>query len=284
MATVAVLDDDLAMDLLTEALQFRGHDSYRVSSVDEAMKRLDQLVKADLVVLDIILPWPVDCTDSVRNQDRTAGMHVLREIRSKRQDLPVLAYSATQDAHVIEALGDDPSTDFFSKWERHSMRDLIHRIYERIGLDHTRDMPQSFIVHGRDETAKLEVKNYLQNELGLPEPTILHEQPNLGRTVIEKFETYAALASIIFVVLTPDDAAAGPDENDDEKRRARQNVIFEMGYFLGVLGRASGRVILLHSGPVEIPSDIAGVCYIDISGGVERAGEQIRKELAHVIR
>ena len=53
-----------------------------------------------------------------------------------------------------------------------------------------------------------------------------------------------------------------------------------MGFFCGAFGRRSGRVILLHKGPVELPSDIAGVIWIDISSGVKAAGEEIRKEIA----
>jgi predicted nucleotide-binding protein len=54
-----------------------------------------------------------------------------------------------------------------------------------------------------------------------------------------------------------------------------------MGYFLGTLGRRSGRIILLYRGPIDLPSDISGVIFIDISGGIEAAGESIRKEVAH---
>lgn len=137
-----------------------------------------------------------------------------------------------------------------------------------------------FIVHGHDETAKLQLKNYLQNILRLPEPIILHEQPSLGRTIIEKFEAYAVQANLVFVLLTPDDRMSTNEQSDQEKRRARQNVIFEMGYFLGQLGRSSGRVLLLHKGNIDIPSDIAGIIYIDISHGIEAAGENIRRELS----
>ena len=54
------------------------------------------------------------------------------------------------------------------------------------------------------------------------------------------------LSALVFVLLTPDDTVAKGDETDDLKRRARQNVVFEMGYFLGTLGRRSSRVILLY--------------------------------------
>ena len=141
---------------------------------------------------------------------------------------------------------------------------------------------QSFIVHGHDDKMKLELKNYIQNTLHLPEPIILHEKPNLGRTIIQKFEDYAAISSIVFVILTPDDIGASEHDSDDTKRRARQNVIFEMGYFLGTLGRESGRVLLLYRPPLELPSDISGVVYINISNGVDKAGEEIRQEIENV--
>ena len=131
----------------------------------------------------------------------------------------------------------------------------------------------TFIVHGHDTVAKLELKDYLQNTLGFPEPIILHQQPNKGRTVIEKFEDVSGDVDLALVLLTPDDIAQGG------KYRARQNVVYELGYFVGTFGRKSGRVILLHKGNVEIPSDLAGVIYIDISNGITAAGEEIRSEI-----
>ena len=136
---------------------------------------------------------------------------------------------------------------------------------------------RSFIVHGHDEVAKLGLKDYLQNTLSLPEPIILHQQPNKGRTVIEKFEECSEDVDVAFVLLTPDDIGGIPE--GEQRERARQNVIFELGFFVGRFGRRSGRIIVLHKGDLEIPSDLAGVVYIEISSGVESAGEKIRKEL-----
>jgi predicted nucleotide-binding protein len=87
---------------------------------------------------------------------------------------------------------------------------------------------------------------------------------------------------VVCVVITPDDVGAAATDSDDLKRRGRQNVIFELGYFLGQLGRKSGCVLLLHHGPLELPSDLAGVIYIDISNGIDSAAEQIRLELENV--
>ena len=138
---------------------------------------------------------------------------------------------------------------------------------------------RSFIVHGHDHQSLYELKDYLQNTLKLAEPVILRKMPGLGKTLIEKFESESEAVELVFVLLTPDDEVANPGEPDAHKRRARQNVILELGFFLGKLGRKSGKILLLHKGPLEIPSDIAGIEYIDITNGIESAGEAFRREL-----
>ena len=132
---------------------------------------------------------------------------------------------------------------------------------------------RAFIVHGHDRQMMLETKDYLQNVLGLPEPIVLAQRASGGLTIIEKFESYSEQVDVAIVLLSPDDHLDG-------ENRARQNVVFELGYFLGKFGRRSGRVVCLHKGTVAIPSDLAGIIYVDVSNGVESAGEQIRKELA----
>jgi len=112
---------------------------------------------------------------------------------------------------------------------------------------------------------------------------VLREKPNRGRTIIEKFEDLAGRIDCVFVLLTPDDAGVNLS-TDDERRRARQNVVFELGFFYAKLGRRSGRVIALRKGPIELPSDIQGIVWIDITKGIKAAGEEIRKEIEHIYR
>lgn len=119
-----------------------------------------------------------------------------------------------------------------------------------------------FIVHGHDEAAREKVARFLER-LALS-PIILHEQPNAGRTIIEKFEDFADVGFAV-VLLTPDDLGAAKANKADLKQRARQNVIFELGFFVGKLGR--NRVCALHTGDVELPSEIHGVVYVDLDGG-----------------
>ena len=127
------------------------------------------------------------------------------------------------------------------------------------------DSSKVFIVHGRDEGTKSLVARFLA-KLEL-EPVILDEQADKGRTIIEKFEGHAQEVRFAVVLLTPDDEGALQGEESDLKPRARQNVIFELGYFAGSLGR--NRVCAITKGDVEIPSDYDGVIYIplDDSGG-----------------
>ncbi|MDE2740255.1 MAG: nucleotide-binding protein [Gemmatimonadota bacterium] len=114
-----------------------------------------------------------------------------------------------------------------------------------------------FIVHGRDEGAKNIVARFLE-KLDL-KPVILAEMPAKGRTIIEKFEQHGQVGYAI-ILLTPDDAGSLQGDESDPKPRARQNVIFELGFFIGHLGRK--HVCALTKGDVEIPSDYAGIEYI----------------------
>ena len=120
-----------------------------------------------------------------------------------------------------------------------------------------------FIVHGHAEADKDSLARFL-TRLGL-EPIVLHEQASVGRTVIEKFETYSDDIAFAVILLTPDDVGKVADSSDPPSPRARQNVILELGYFMGRLGRA--RVCALYKGGVELPSDYQGVIYIDMDSG-----------------
>jgi predicted nucleotide-binding protein len=117
-----------------------------------------------------------------------------------------------------------------------------------------------FVVHGHQHGLKEEVARFLEKLR--QEVRILHEQPNLGKTLIEKFEQHADVAFAV-VLLTPDDRG-GPvsAEPPSLKLRARQNVIFELGYFVGRLGRS--RVCALFAPDVELPSDYQGVAFVPV--------------------
>jgi predicted nucleotide-binding protein len=123
---------------------------------------------------------------------------------------------------------------------------------------------QVFLVHGHSGEAKESVGRLLE-KTGSHQVVILHEQPSEGRTLIEKFEDHAKSSDHAVVLLTADDVggAAPAAKKADLRPRARQNVVFELGFFVGRLGRA--RVTVLYEDGVELPSDFKGVVYIPLA-------------------
>lgn len=151
-----------------------------------------------------------------------------------------------------------------------------------------------FIVHGHDVQPVKDLKVLLK-ELGL-KPLVLHEKASGGLTLAEKLEKYSETVGYTFVILTPDDvgteksvllplfrksavqAVASLRRLERMlKPRARQNVIFEMGYFWGLLKRK--KVCCLLKGEVERPSDIEGIVYIPFKDSVNERRDMIIKEL-----
>ncbi len=142
-----------------------------------------------------------------------------------------------------------------------------------------------FIVHGKDHSTVKELQVVLF-QLGL-NPKVLHEQASGSRTIIEQLEKCSKVG-YAFVILTPDDVAIEKsvyqkiaNKPEELKRnihdRARQNVILEFGYFMGLLTR--NRVCCLHKGDIELPSDMHGIHYIKFENSIEEIGSIIVKEL-----
>lgn len=120
-------------------------------------------------------------------------------------------------------------------------------------------LPKVFIVHGHDQEMRESVARALE-KLGL-DPIILHEQPNKGRTIMEKFTDYGDVGFAV-VLLSPDDMGYAKNENpENAKARARQNVILELGFFIGKLGRDRVVAIYRLHPSFEMPSDYSGVLY-----------------------
>jgi len=137
-----------------------------------------------------------------------------------------------------------------------------------------------FVVHGHDEVAKTSLEVFL-HEIGL-EPVVLHRQADEGLTVIEKFEKHSDVG-YAFILLTPDEVAylaseaSKPEAERRTELRARPNVIFEFGYFVGKLGRS--RVCCLYTGNVSLPSDVNGMVYKKYERSVEEVAYSVIKDL-----
>lgn len=184
--------------------------------------------------------------------------------------LPVSMMGESHSRQTIQTSYRDGIRDAAIKLE--SVRDLLRERFEGMSATVSAD-PMSarrkrgnrvFIVHGRDEAAKEAVARFV-SRFDL-DPIILHEQPNAGRTIIEKLEGHLDVDFAI-VLLTPDDVGGFAADPPTLQNRARQNVVLELGLFLGALGRK--HVCVLHKGNLELPSDFDGVVYVpmDDAGG-----------------
>lgn len=168
-----------------------------------------------------------------------------------------LKFPGTQKgSSVLHDLDLTNVTSLFIKWAPGYQK---KNTYEKI-LKPGNKNNQIFVVHGHDEEMKQSVARIIE-KLGL-KPIILHEQPHQGRTIIEKFTEYADGVSFAVVLLSPDDKGYKKDRSSEAaKFRARQNVILELGFFLGKLGRNNVVALFKNESNFELPSDYDGVLY-----------------------
>lgn len=135
-----------------------------------------------------------------------------------------------------------------------------------------------FVVHGHDGEVREAVARVIER-LGL-EAIILHEKTNKGRTIVEKLVEESDKAGFAVVLLTPDDVGRKRDADTQQDRpRARQNVVLELGYFLGKLGRSRVMAIYKPEDNFEIPSDYDGVVYSEFDAATSwryRLAEELR--------
>ena len=134
-----------------------------------------------------------------------------------------------------------------------------------------------FIVHGHDVGLKNELARFL-DRLQF-KPVILHELADKGRAILSKLQTELADIGYVFVLLTPDDVGAVVSKVKSQKKRARQNVLFEYGLLIGLLG--ADRVCAILKGDIEVPSDLSGILFkrLDETGTLDSIAVGLVKEL-----
>ena len=194
-------------------------------------------------------------------------------------EVPESIYFHEYESHIWQIWGSDTIKEFKDEIQRlvsHMQGDIDRSDLMECSttepqpvseMTKPKDLSQEiFIVHGHNEEMKQTVARIV-SKLGL-KPIILHEQPNGGKTIIEKFEFNAESINFAIILLSADDLAASVRDlngvKDEElkqrlEKRARQNVVFEMGYFTGKLGRAN--VFFLLQEGVAKPGDLDGIGY-----------------------
>lgn len=276
MKLLLVEDDAFFAQRVREYLIDHGVECDVVGTAQDALS--SALSCFDGAIVDIMLPNDPSTSGIPTDESRggyLAGIAVVRRLRKVNPKFPVVLLSSEVIGGEGQRWAKEHGHPFVFK---HEDRSRLLTALADLGLVTHVHRPRAFIVHGHDEILLAETKDYLQNKLGWPEPIVLRDQPNHGKTIIEKFEEHAGIIDIVFVLMSPDDTSFTPS-TDQELRRARQNVVFELGFFYGLIGRNEGRIIVLKKGKLELPSDIQGIVWIDVTNGVISSGERIRREV-----
>jgi predicted nucleotide-binding protein len=272
---ILFVDDDAFLRRpYIDALRDEGYEVIEAAGVKSALAQA-QTRDFDAVILDIMLPSGTFTSLETHGGFKT-GIALARELRDRLPEARILALTMSTDPEVQAWFTSDDSVAYANKRDV-PPSDIARQV---MNLVEGTKSPRVFIVHGRDSHALSELKTFLSRKLRISDPIVLAEQKSKGKTLIEKFEHYARNVDVVFVLAMADDLGRLAKPGGLNKPRARQNVVFELGYFLGALKRSTGRVILLYERGIELPSDIAGVVYIDISSGVDSAEAEIRRELA----
>ncbi len=233
-------------------------------------------------VVEIAIPLsdgemvPAGICNIARGGER-AGLVLGQIIRARYPEIKVVGYSGGSDSTVIDwfqIVGDGYLVKNRDIFPANALE-----IVERTLLGERKHRYRPFIVHGHDHEEMKVLASYIQDTLKMARPVILQREPSKSRTIFQKLEDLARLSSLVFVLLTPDDLAHANRDPSDPAHRARQNVIFELGYFLGRHRSEQRRLIVLKKGELELPSDIEDLICIDVTGGIQAADREIQREL-----
>ena len=279
ISVLVVEDDELFRHLMCETLDDLGCEAVGCSTVQEAFAAARR-EKFALFIVDAMLPNSPDATGIGSVEARgglQTGVALLRRLGTEFKGIPAIVMTGYPNAEVQLWCRESGVVYMLKPIERSVLRQTLE---ELTGSKGRKRKPIVFIVHGQDQTALDELTSMLKVKFAVEKPIILRDQPGKGRTLIESLESFQHMVDIVFVLLTPDDKLCASGDSDDVKRCARQNVIFELGLFYGYLGRLSGRVVLLHRGGIDLPSDIQGIKWVDISKGVQSAESDIRSGLS----
>lgn len=245
--------------------------------------RAIELLKKQLEQIDNLLQLSYDDTE-VDKWDNITEQVIIKAFGKPHENLKAYHDAKYVGEHWVGMPVEAIQSNFIKRL--HKRKSLLEGFVEQLEAFGSVGEPQPivatrnlsskkvFIVHGHNEQTKSELALIL-TRLGF-EPIILHEQPSQGMTVIEKFEKHSDVG-FAFILLTPDDKGCKKEQVNNFLPRARQNVVFEFGFFVGKLGR--NRVCCLYTGDVELPSDLHGLIYLQFKSSVNEIQLDIVKEL-----
>ena len=226
----------------------------------------------------------------IRMPKASEGLGIAAKLIEKHPHIPIIIYTAYPIEDYLEDCIDIGVDGYISKMKIGSMSVLefeskIAAAQERAKRRSSlvrHDPTKVFIIHGHDHKNRNVLKTLLAKEYKL-KPVVLAEKAWKGRWILEKFFEEAGPCSMAIAILTPDDLIARRTKNGKRIKleqvydQARPNVIFEVGWFIGQLGKS--RIILLKKKGTQLPSDILGLGWIEFNKDVSDVKTEIKNEL-----
>lgn len=257
-----LLVDDVDIDVrkYRQALSFTG--SFELTSVKSAAHAIEaaRATAFDVAVLDLVMP-PDGLEDFETAFGEETGFQLAAQLVRLQPSVKIVILSHANARESLEPGFREKLNISAMLTKRDTSGIELVRTLDRVLGIRSMD-PSIFIVHGHDRDLVEFAKKAVKNELSA-DAIILDEQAGAALTIIEKFEKYAQAADAVIVLMSGDDIGSSRKMMSESQFRARQNVLFELGYFLGKFRRESGRVFILKKGELEIPTDLSGVGYID---------------------
>jgi len=275
------IDDEYLPPRIIDDLKDKGININHYTSVRQFIHDYNQMILANkssnyldnkIILMDVVLRDDSGTLSGTRDGEQT-GIALTREIIKKYPHQKIIGCSSWSDSKTKNWFWEH-CYGFLTKESEHLSNDIIKRLQEILLK---KRLPKTFIVHGWDLELRNDLRNHLVNDLHFPEPIILDKTSSVGKTIIEKIEEATIGVDLVFVLCTPDDTVIMPDGNT--YKQARPNVLIELGYFYGRLGRLSGKIIVIIKDKLNIPSDISGVTYIPINNNISEAYSTIKTEL-----
>lgn len=264
---------------LAESLRDQGFEVHLVPTPSEAASLLAASPRRFLAVIvdllmsgdTIMVPAPQGVELLETSHGLKAGITFGRWITRRWPDLNLIGVSTKADPHDPQVRWFKENTaGYFDKYTLFtSIRPLLLLLGRLVRESPAPETLKTFVIHGRDTTAKNEFIRFLETVLRIPDPIVLHEQPALGRSLLEELPASRDVFKLVFVLLAAKDFDPGPPD---------PAIFLEAGFFAAHCHPDRGKVLVLHRGAVKLQEPWPGLVCIDISQGLDRALDKIRSE------
>lgn len=241
-----VEDDENWCKYWEELLSLMGCKCYFANNWKDA---LDKLINkgADRLILDLHLGCGIE-----------DGLFLLDLMSERDIYVPtmVVSYSADLQCTKINCYDYSFVSEVISKNRIVKVKESFKRFLDNKKGIKMEQVAKIFLIFGHNREQFKRIKKILYDMRTMP--VYLEREADTGKTIIELVEKYTD-ASYAVALMTNDDCCYPTKTPDKTYFRARQNVIFEIGYIYARLGR--GHLMFLKEDGVELPSDIAGIRY-----------------------